>query len=132
VQAFKDLSRFKDGLAKSGVHSVVAETMKAEGSDPTLMVTYDAVTANAPAGCRNMPGMDDGLTTEAVGDYRFGCSVDTILAKQVYRPGDLAGNGASDPIDGRRAANTVEYYRQVTSDEAEGELQRLERGDIQQ
>ncbi len=132
VQAFKDLSRFKDGLAKMGVHSVVAETVKAEGSDPTLMVTYDAVTAKAPAGCRNMPGMDDGLTTENVGDYRFGCTADAMLAKQIYRPSDLAGNGATDMGDGRRAANTVEYYRQVTSDEAEGELQRLERGDIQQ
>ncbi len=132
MQAFNDLSRIKNTLNKMGVHSIKAETMKAEGTEPTLMVTYDAVTALAPAGCRNMPGFDDGLTTPEVGDYRFGCSVDAMLVKQVYRPSDLQGKGTSDPIDGRRAANAVEYYRQVTPEEATGELQRLERGDIQE
>ena len=132
VQAFKDLSRFKAKLEKSGVRGISAETVKAEGTEPVLMISYDAVKAAAPAGCRNMPGMDDGLTTEQIGDYRFGCSVDTILAKQIYRPSDLRGVGETDPGDGRRAANNVEYYRQVNQDEAEGDLNRIERSDIQQ
>jgi len=132
MQAFKDLSRFKNTLAKMGVHSITAETLKTEGSEPTFMVMYDGVTAQAPAGCRNMPGFDDGLTDTQIGDYRFGCSVDTMLAKQIYRPSDLQGKGTADPIDGRRAANVVEYYKQVTPEEANGELQRLERGDIQE
>lgn len=130
VKAFKDLSRIKSGLESMGVRGISADTVKAEGSEPMLMVSYDAVRAAAPAGCRNMPGFDDGLTTEKVGDYRFGCSVDTMLAKQIYRPGDLNGNAAYEDGDGRRAANSVEYYRRVERDEAEAPLIRIERGDI--
>lgn len=132
VQAFKDLSRIKSGLEKLGVRGISAETVKAEGTEPMLMVSYDAVRAAAPAGCRNMPGLEDGLTTEKIGDYRFGCSVDSMLAKQIYRPGDLQGYAGHDDGDGRRAANSVEYYRQVDREEAEGELIRIQRTDIQE
>lgn len=131
MKAFNTLADVKARLRQRGVTNVSAETVKSDGTEPVLMVSYDSVTAAAPAGCRNMPGFDDGLTTEKIGDYRFGCSVDTLLARQVYRPGDLLGNAASDPIDGRRAANTVEYYRQVTPEEAETPIERIERTDIQ-
>ena len=132
MKAFEDLADIKSKLKKLGVRSVVSETVKTEGIAPTLMVSFDSVTAHAPAGCRNMPGFDDGLTTGHIGDYKFGCSTDTLIAKQIYRPTDLAGNAGSDPIDGRRAANTVEYNRQVTQEEAEGDLNRFDRSNIQQ
>jgi pilus biogenesis lipoprotein CpaD len=131
MKAFEDLAAIKAKLKKLGVRSITGETVKSEGATPTLMISYDSVTAQAPAGCRNMPGFDDGLTTTQITDYRFGCSVDTMLAKQIYRPADLQGSGAGDPIDGRRATNTVEYYRQVETDEAEGELNDLDRSDMQ-
>lgn len=131
MQAFKDLAKYKSALADMGVKSVRAETMKAQGSEPTLMISYDSVTAQGPADCRNMPGLADGLTTREIGDYKFGCSLDDITAKQLYRPTDLAGNDGHDPIDGRRASNKVEIYRRddVTQDPAP--LIRIERTDIQ-
>ena len=132
MKAFEDLASIKSKLTKLGVRSITGETVKSEGVSPTLMISYDSVSAQAPAGCRNMPGFDDGLTTGDIGDYRFGCSTDTLIAKQIYRPADLAGNAGSDPIDGRRAANTVEYNRQVTQEEAEGDLERFDRSNIQQ
>lgn len=132
MKAFEDLADIKAKLKKLGVHSVVGETVKSEGVTPTLMVSFDSVTAGAPAGCRNMPGFDDGLTTTEIGQYKFGCSIDTMTAKQIYRPADLAGNAGSEPIDGRRAANTVEYNRQVTQEEAEGDLEQLDRSNIGQ
>lgn len=132
MKAFEDLSSIKGKLQKLGVRSVTGESVKSEGVTPTLMISYDSVTAQAPAGCRNMPGFDDGLTTTNIGDYKFGCSVDTMLAKQIYRPSDLNGNTASDPLDGRRATNSVEYYRDVQPEEAEGELNRFDRSDVQQ
>lgn len=131
MKAFQDLARFKESLRKMGVTSVRAEAVKSEGAEPTLMIAYDSATAQAPDGCRNMPGFDDGLTTAEIGNYRFGCSTDTLLAKQIYRPSDLKGNDMSDPIDGRRATNTTEYYRKVDQNEAEGDLKRIERNDIQ-
>lgn len=132
VAAFKDLARIKTGLQDMGVRNIAAETVKAEGAVPTLLVSYDAVRAHAPAGCRNMPGFDDGLTSAQIADYRFGCSVDTMLAKQIYRPSDLQGYAGADDGDGRRAANSVEHYRQVDRQEAEQPLIRIERSDIQE
>lgn len=131
MKAFQDLAKFKESLRKMGVHSVKAEAVKSSGATPTLMVAYDSVSAQAPEGCRNMPGFDDGMTTPEIGDYRFGCSVDTMLAKQIYRPSDLQGNAMSDAIDGRRAANATEYYRRIEQEEAEGEIIRIQRSDIQ-
>jgi type IV pilus biogenesis protein CpaD/CtpE len=132
MKAFKDLAGYKEDLKSMGIHSVQAETVKVEGIEPTLMVSYDMARALAPAGCRNMPGLDNGLTTEKIADYRFGCSLDTMLANQIYRPTDLYGRGDSDPGDGRRSANNVEYYRQVEQEEAEGEIIRIQRTDIQE
>lgn len=131
MKAFEDLADIKARLKKFGVRSVSGEAVKTDGMEPTLMVTYDSLSAQAPEGCRNMPGLENGLTTREIGNYKFGCSTDTMLAKQIYRPGDLLGNGASDPADGRRAANSVEYYRVVEPEEAEGQLIRIERSDIQ-
>ena len=132
MKAFEDLSSIKSKLTKLGVRSIVGETVKSEGTSPTLMISYDSIKAQAPAGCSNMPGFDDGLTTGHISDYKFGCSTDSLIAKQIYRPADLAGNAGSDPIDGRRAANTVEHSRNVTQDEAEGDLERFDRSNIQQ
>ena len=132
MKAFEDLASIKGKLAKLGVRSVKAETVKSEGVSPTLMISYDAVKAAGPAGCRNMPGFDDGLTTGHIGEYKFGCSVDSLIAQQVYRPTDLAGRAGSDPIDGRRATNTIEHYRNVSEQEAEGDLDRFDRTNIQQ
>lgn len=131
-KAFDDLARFKETLTKMGVRGVKGEALKANGLEPTLMVSYDSVKAQAPAGCKNMPGFDDGLTTRQIGDYRFGCSTDTLIAKQIYRPSDLRGNDTTEPGDGRRSANNTEYYRTITQQEAEGELRSLTRDDIQQ
>lgn len=131
MKAFKDLAKYKEQLKSFGVHGVEAETIKSSGAEPTLMISYDSAKALAPEGCRNMPGFDDGLTTTEISDYRFGCSVDSMLAQQIYRPTDLYGRGDADLGDGRRAANSVEYYRRVDQEEAEGDIERIQRTDIQ-
>ena len=121
-QAFKDLADIKKKLSTLGARAVKAEVLESPDMEPTLLIHHDSVRAMAPEGCRPMPGLEDGLTTREIGDYKFGCSVDTMLAKQIYRPADLAGRADADPIDGRRATNNSEYYRQVTQGEAEDEL----------
>lgn len=130
TQAFEDLSKFKEKLAEMDVRSVTAETVKTAGSNPVLMVSYDSVAALAPEGCRNMPGMENALTTGEIADYRFGCSTESTLARQIYRPSDLQGNAVTEPGDGRKAANIVEFDRRIEKDEVEGELERLQRSDI--
>jgi type IV pilus biogenesis protein CpaD/CtpE len=130
--AFKDLARVKDRLEALGVRTIKADILEAPETEPMLVVHYDAVRALAPEGCRPMPGLTDGKSTREIGDYKFGCTVDMMLAKQIYRPSDLAGRGETDAIDGRRATNNTEYYRQVTQGEAEEELRVYSREDVSQ
>lgn len=131
MTAFKDLARFKDKLNSYGVRTVTAETMQGEG-EPTLMISYDAVKAAAPAGCTAFPGVDDNETTRFINGYKFGCTTESMLAKQIYRPGDLRGRDYMDPGDGRRATNSIEHYRVVTEAEANREMDILTRDQIAQ
>jgi len=132
LKAFKDMDNFKKSLKKYNVHDVKGEVIAMKDTDPVLMVSYDAVMAHAPAGCRNMPGFDDGMSTRHIGEYRFGCTTDTMLARQIYRPSDLRGNTSQEAGDGRRATATAEYYRAITQSEAESDLRVYTRDNIQQ
>jgi pilus biogenesis lipoprotein CpaD len=131
MNAFNDLSKVKAQLAKRGVKNVKAEAVKInKGEKPVLWINYDAVTAQAPEGCTTMPGLDNN-TTRDIGAYKFGCSIDSMLAKQIYRPADLEGNGYMDPASGRKAQSSLEHYHTVTEQESSGQLEQYGRGDIQ-
>lgn len=132
VKSFQDLERIKTRLNKLGVRNITAESVKVDGADPTLMIMFDSTVAQAPEGCGLLPGLEGNQTTRFMGDYRFGCSIDTMTARQVYRPADLAGNDQLDVGDGRRAANSLEHYRVVTEAEATRDLDVLGRDQIQQ
>lgn len=130
MNAFSDLASVKSRLGKMGVKGVVAETAKIEkGGKPVLWVTFDAVTALAPEGCTTMPGVDHN-TTRFMGEYKFGCSIDTITAEQLYRPADLQGNSYMEPGSGRKAQTALESYHTVTDGEANEALNVFERSEI--
>jgi len=58
-----------------------------------------------------MQGLDS-LKDDNRQDYKIGCTVNTMIAKQVSRPGDLMGTVNSDlSTDGREAANIVAVKR---------------------
>lgn len=132
VNAFGDLANVKSRLGKMGIKSVVAETAKiGKGEKPVLWLTFDGVTAQAPEGCTTMPGVDHN-TTRFMGQYKFGCSIDTLVADQIYRPADLKGNSYMEPGSGRRAQSGLEPYHIVTEGEANEELRVFERSQIAQ
>jgi len=131
MNAFSDLASTKNRLAKLGVKNVTAETAKiGKDEKAVLWVTFDAVTAQAPEGCTTMPGLDNN-TTRVLGEYKFGCSVDTMMVQQLYRPADLQGNSTMDAGSGRRAQTGLESYHTVTDAEANEELRVFERSEIQ-
>ncbi|MGH1402914.1 MAG: CpaD family pilus assembly lipoprotein [Alphaproteobacteria bacterium] len=86
--------------------------VKGQGDEARLIVSYDAYSAHAPKDCpQQMPGLNGG-SVENNTDYKLGCSVGTLMARQIARPSDLLGRGRSDTgSDGRSAANIVELYR---------------------
>ena len=56
---------------------------------------FAALTAQAPTGCGMIPGYtglpEASTKTEGEPDYRYGCTVETLIARQVTRPSDLLG-----------------------------------------
>ena len=88
-----------------------------------LAVSYNYVTAKGPRDCTTMAGYahtDIGNN----GDYRMGCTVETLIARQVSNPRDLLGQEHDDVLsDGRSAASIVNTYRQGAQNEPLGGFQ---------
>lgn len=100
-------------LREEGVTNVATNVLpvREQGSDALAIISYTSYQASAPSGCGELPGM----TNPAIDhdpDYKLGCTVETVFAKQVADPSDLLGNAkASAYTDGRVLANQVESYR---------------------
>lgn len=105
---------FAEALRKRGVHDIESSILPimGQGDDGRLVVSYMSHSAKAPKDCdQMMPGMNDDELRDNV-DYKMGCSVNTLIARQVSRPSDLLGRGNLDTVtDGRASANIIEAYR---------------------
>ncbi len=114
MKATNKMSDIAGTLRESGVANIKSSIMpvKHQGDDVHLLVSYNSFTAHAPKGCDNLlPGMN-GSALEYNADYKLGCSVDTMTARQVAKPSHLLGRGATGaPTDGRAASNIVDAYR---------------------
>lgn len=131
MKAVNQLSSISDVLARKGIKNVRTSTLPVSGQvEPTLMVSYDMVTAQGPRDCGHMNGLYGNNTSEKVDDYRFGCGVEQMLARQISRPSDLRGRGTADPGDGRRATIVSESYRGQPTEAYTEPVEGLGRDDI--
>lgn len=87
-----------------------------EGDAKSLtVISYKQLHATGPSGCRTSQGYRTGNPTsdrEKTKKYKLGCNIETMLARQVTRPGDLLGEDyphGTKP-SGRRAANIINRY----------------------
>ena len=87
------------------------------------LVRYDSYSALPPEDCGPMPGLESTEDVSFDENYRLGCSVDMLTARQIARPKDLLGREQQETTsDGRRGSNIVETYRTGTPNEPlEGE-----------
>jgi type IV pilus biogenesis protein CpaD/CtpE len=99
-------------LRLSGVKNVTTRIMpvSGHGTASAVEISFATVKAQPPAGCTVMPGVEDRGTFIA-SDYKSGCTVDTLLSRQIARPADLKGREGLDAANGRRQTNIVESYR---------------------
>lgn len=100
-------------LRKNGVNTIKTEILPAwqSGDKSDVFFSFTRYEARGPAGCQDMPGLyNDNATLDE--DYKLGCGVNEMLARQVSNPKDLLGR---DDVmldgDGRRSVNVVEGYR---------------------
>lgn len=131
MKARNQLREIESGLKQRGVHSIQTRTVSVEKGQAALMVSYESIQVQAPTDCHTMPGLEDYRTERDIAAYRFGCSTETMLARQIARPSDLMGRGADNtPSDGRRATNVIEEYRNYGASDANRALEQAGQGDI--
>lgn len=124
MNATNETDRIASFLKRKGVTQVNADTLpiSGQGDVSETLISYDTVTAHAPAECMTSGGLD-GKQTAADEDYIHGCNIETMLSRQIANPRDLAGReGLGDAGSGRRQANVVEGYKTgVPNDSLDGE-----------
>lgn len=126
MKAGEEASRIVEAFDRWAVRGVETEIMPVAGSgaEGEVLITYDSVTAHPPRGCGSMPGLEsDQAGYRSTDTYSLGCSVETMVSRQIARPKDLLGKGGlPGRSDGRRYGNSVEPYRSgVPNEPLDGE-----------
>jgi type IV pilus biogenesis protein CpaD/CtpE len=81
-----------------------------QGEVSEVKIFYDQIMAHPPKDCYNMGGME-GIQTQADWNYKHGCTVESLMARQIASPKDLAGREGLDAGSGRRQSNILEVYQ---------------------
>lgn len=123
MQATNEVARISKALRASGARELDVGVMPVagQGADSQVLVNYRTVTARPPEGCDAMGGVD-GKQTEADFNYKYGCTIETQVARQIARPRDLNGRAGLDAASARRQSNIIEPYKAAEpSEELQGE-----------
>ena len=108
--AGKKLKMVESKLRAKGIDTIYTNTMPVPNGDPMLVISYDTLKAMAPADCGKTPGLHDYQTGRFIEEYRFGCGVETMFAKQITNPSDLYGKSDMGERDGRRESVVTEPH----------------------
>ena len=114
MKAGEEAAEIAKILRSNGVRHVDVGVLpvKSQGDYSRMIVSYDGYVAGAPKGCENLLPGTDGDAVEYDENYKLGCTIESMIARQVSRPSDLMGNGVADhTTDGRAASHIVEGYR---------------------
>lgn len=123
MSASTHASRLVSAFRKQGISNVNANILpvNGHGDEAVALVSYTSYNAMAPKDCTVMSGVDS-TDIRIDEEYKLGCTVETVFAKQIARPKDLKGQGSDRTTDGRRSNNVVERYRTgVPNEPLEGE-----------
>ncbi len=133
ANAAQQASRIEKELRRQGVNDLRITTVEktSSGELSSTTVKFPALTAKPPQDCGLMPGYTNaqtGLPEDAEGThkgYAIGCTVETLMAKQVARPGDLLGRpGFETNADGMRQERVIwkrGYYNDRSNPPLDGE-----------
>ena len=119
--AGSEAGRLSAALRKNGIAALetVILPVKEYGDEMHALIEYTAYNALPPRDCTQISGLES-TKVETDPDYKLGCSVETVFAKQIARPKDLRGQGLDGRTDGQRTANIVDVYRAGTPNESLG------------
>ena len=127
MNAVRTLKQAQMDLNKKGITNLTGQTLAVPEGKPSMIVSYDIVTAQAPSSCTPMPGLEVNETGRFIGDYKFGCGVETAFAKQIARPSDLEGKSEMGVRGARRDSVMLQGYLGGVPREP---LEVIDRGDL--
>jgi pilus assembly protein CpaD len=120
AKANSEAERISRELKRNGVRELNVQTIPLQDTGNTSLttVTFPALIAKAPAKCGTIPGYNSPTTVpntaEGIPPYELGCTIESLMAQQISRPGDLLGRpGFETNADGRRQENVLDqrgYY----------------------
>ncbi len=137
AKAQREADRIAAELRRNGVQDISVQTVPLQGTGDRSLTTvrFPALIAKAPSKCGTMPGYNSPtgtpMSAEEVPHYELGCTVETLMAKQISRPGDLLGRpGFETNADGRRQ-ETVTSQRGYYGDKPNAPLKGEESSEVQ-
>ncbi len=115
LEATRLAARVANSLRADGVPEVMTDTLPVMGAgkDMKVLMKFGTITARAPRDCGQMPAYGGTGATTNDESYKYGCTVETLMAQQIMRPADLAGRAPTTPSDGARQAAVINdrgYY----------------------
>jgi type IV pilus biogenesis protein CpaD/CtpE len=122
--ATMEAARMAGVLRKSGVDILKTgiQPAAAKGSPSMTVIAFNAVTAQMPANCDYMGGLE-GKQTDASPDYHLGCTVEMEMTRQIANPKDMRGRDGLDAGSARRQAYVVDSYQKGTPNQPMQNLQ---------
>ena len=124
MTASNEVSKLVGAFRKEGLREIKGTILPVnqQGEKSVAIVSFLSYNALAPKDCTLMEGFE-GQNITVAEEYKLGCTVDTVFARQIARPKDLKGRGISaTTTEGRSASNIVDMERSGAPKEAlEGE-----------
>lgn len=119
VKARRQGKVWQQHFAKEGVHNMDISYVGIEDAQllSRAVISYPALQALAPEGCRRLTGMQGADSLEDVHEYRMGCETKSAMSKMIVNPEDLLGRDSTEKADARRAGAVVEGYLSGTPNE---------------
>ena len=119
LQAKRYGGQWRQAMAQAGVREVDVSYVGV--NDPQLLtravISYPALQALPPEGCRRLTGYQGADSIEDVHDYRIGCEVKTAVSKMIVDPEDLMGRDSDNRSEARRQGAVVDGYLSGTPNE---------------
>lgn len=108
-------------LRSAGVTDVKTDILPVKDLEVMkAIVSYDSYSARPPEDCGLMSGFEDRDHGDNM-DYEMGCTVETVMARQISRPKDLLGRDFQNThTDARGISNQVRAVRTGTKNTSLG------------
>lgn len=119
MRATDEAARIADTFRSNGVTNIQANILPVMEDQSKTVISYVGYVAQKPEGCKNLLDEED-TDSEILPDYKYGCTMMDLMARQVVRPSDLLGKDKTSPNSASRDAIVVDGYRSYENVEISG------------